>query len=265
MARDLSDFMAPAMAQVEILDDADRAPALFCSHADDDALARQSIAELYAASYGAEDVTIRPTGAGACTLRALKRVADRATTTTLAAPAGAMNDTRSGLYHGNSSSAVVARYVSGGVVERTAHEMTASTFCLCPAGDTCVTSRLYTAIAAGCLPVVLCDQLTGAFPNVVPYASFWLKYPTKRFISNPASLLEILRQLAANSTEITRRRAALAAHRADVLYDEPLSRVGTRFLEAVTARCGVTRASVGGSRRVNETECLRRAGLAVAG
>ena len=40
--------------------------------------------------------------------------------------------------------------------------MAASTFCLCPAGDTCVTSRLYTAIAAGCLPVVLCDQLSHA-------------------------------------------------------------------------------------------------------
>ena len=40
------------------------------------------------------------------------------------------------------------RYVSGGVVERTAHELAASDFCLCPAGDTCVTSRLCSS--AGC-------------------------------------------------------------------------------------------------------------------
>ena len=173
--------------------------------------------------------------------------------------------------------------------------MVNSSFCLCPAGDTCVTSRLYTAIAAGCLPVVLCDQLSGAFPSVVPYSSFWIKYgywahtrphsplrlcvhsshrglrcvcpryPIKRFVSNPAHLLKVLRTLDTNTTEMTRRRHALAAHRADVLYDEPSTRVGTRFLAAVGARCGVERGEGSmrkGKAAANDTECVRRAGIA---
>ena len=54
-------------------------------------------------------------------------------------------------------------------------EMAAAVFCLAPAGDTCVTSRLYAAIAAGCIPVVICDPLHGAFPSHTRYADFWVK------------------------------------------------------------------------------------------
>ena len=129
------------------------------------------------------------------------------------------------------------RYVDLGVVERTAHDMASSLWCLCPAGDTCVTSRLYSAIAAGCLPVVLCDQLVGAFPSAVDYSSFWLKFPVRSFLSRPSKLLEALRVLSSNATEMARRQAALAAARADVLYDLPRSRVGSRFLEQVLGRC----------------------------
>ena len=46
--------------------------------------------------------------------------------------------------------------------------MRRSTFCLIPAGDTEVTSRLYSAIAAGCVPVVLSDRLSGAFACARP-------------------------------------------------------------------------------------------------
>ena len=52
--------------------------------------------------------------------------------------------------------------------------MRRSIFCLVPPGDTCVTSRLYTAIAAGCIPVVLCDRLVGGFAANANYSSFWV-------------------------------------------------------------------------------------------
>ena len=69
---------------------------------------------------------------------------------------------------------------------------------------------------------------------------------------------------------MARRRRALAAHRADLLYDEPHSRVGTRFLEAVVERCGVPAGGpagvcAGAARRRNETAadeaCRRKVGV----
>ena len=33
-----------------------------------------------------------------------------------------------------------------------------SVFCLAPAGDMCVSSRINSAIAAGCIPVLLCSR-----------------------------------------------------------------------------------------------------------
>ena len=54
------------------------------------------------------------------------------------------------------------RNTSKRVVDQMGGEMAQSRFCLVPAGDTCDTSRLYSAIAAGCVPVVLCDRFVGA-------------------------------------------------------------------------------------------------------
>ena len=41
-----------------------------------------------------------------------------------------------------------------------------SEFCLVPAGDTAATSRLYSAIAMGCIPVVISDSLSRPPPSV---------------------------------------------------------------------------------------------------
>ena len=45
---------------------------------------------------------------------------------------------------------------------RASEAMAASVFCLVPAGDTFATSRLYSAVATGCLPVLLGDGIEGA-------------------------------------------------------------------------------------------------------
>ena len=212
---------------------------------------RCAIGELHYAALGMQDVTIRPTGPGVCTRRALERAANFSS--------GGSGGTSSRSDDGSAAPTASGRYVSMGVVERTAQEMTRSLFCLCPAGDTCVTSRTYSAIAAGCLPVVLCDQLQGAFSGAVDYSSFWLKWPTKSFLQHPQRLLSALRDLAANTTELARRQAAMDAARADVLYDEPSSRVGTRFIEAIVRKCPIPGAHC---RQHNETardqNCFQR-------
>jgi len=117
---------------------------------------------------------------------------------------------------------------------RMAGEMLNATFCLTPAGDTCVTSRLYTAIAAGCIPVVICDGLRGAFPSRAQYGSYWIKLAERDWIRDPESALQRLLEMPAD--EVARRQQQLRLHRADVLYDAEGSRVGAHVLEEA-ARC----------------------------
>ena len=111
-----------------------------------------------------------------------------------------------------------------------------ATFCLTPAGDNYVSARFYTAIAAGCLPVVVSDPLLGAFPKQAMYSSFWVKVTSKAFVRDPASLLRTLRAMPA--AEVAARQRAMAAHCADVLYDVVGTRVGTNLLlAAASSRC----------------------------
>ena len=111
-----------------------------------------------------------------------------------------------------------------------------ATFCLTPAGDNYVSARFYTAIAAGCLPVVVSDPLLGAFHQQAMYSSFWVKVPQEAFIRDPVSLLRTLRAMPA--AEVAARQRAMAAHRADVLYDVVGTRVGTNLLlAAASSKC----------------------------
>lgn len=119
---------------------------------------------------------------------------------------------------------------SAPAAERAARQMARARFCLVPAGDECVSSRLYTAIAAGCLPVVVCDWLRGAFDWAARYGAFWIKVPRLQFVKDPASVLQVLRSMP--PAEEARRRALLDAARADVLYARADSRVGTHLLTA---------------------------------
>jgi hypothetical protein len=109
-----------------------------------------------------------------------------------------------------------------------------STFCLAPAGDTCVTSRFYTAIEAGCIPVVICDGLHGAFPDQAQYDQFWVKLASRDWIRDPQSALKRLIEMPVD--DVARRQQQLSLHRADVLYNTEGSRVGTHVLEQA-ARC----------------------------
>ena len=117
-----------------------------------------------------------------------------------------------------------------------AAEMRQSEFCLIPYGDTETTSRLYTAIAASCLPVVIANQLSGAFASLVPYDSFWLRVEQLSFVrAPPLALLHRLRNVSA--AERGARRQAMARVRADLLYDAPTSRVASNFLRMAVAGC----------------------------
>ena len=89
--------------------------------------------------------------------------------------------------------------------------MADATFCLTPAGDNFVSARFYTAIAAGCLPVVVADPLKGAFAAAADYESFWVKVPMRVFVGDPAALVRQLRAMPV--AEVAAKQRALAAHR----------------------------------------------------
>ena len=113
--------------------------------------------------------------------------------------------------------------------------MADSDFCLVPAGDNDVTSRLYSAIAAGCIPVVISPGLSGAFASTVPYDSFWLRVQHQAFVASPVALVPRLEAMPWAERE--RRRALMAQYAADVLYDVPGSRVASNFLRAAFYGC----------------------------
>ena len=132
-----------------------------------------------------------------------------------------------------------AQNVHGGVVsaslqEATTREMASATFCLVPAGDSYVSGRFYTVIAAGCLPVVLGPH-PQAYSGRVDFASFVVHLSDRAFLRDPMSAVRALRAISAD--EIARRKAALALHRADVLYDLRDSRAGDHFLAEVAEHC----------------------------
>jgi hypothetical protein len=121
------------------------------------------------------------------------------------------------------------------MLRRSDRDMASSVFCLIPAGDSAITDRLYAAIASGCLPVVLADELKGAFERQAQYTSFWDRVPMKEFVRRPDQLLVRLRAIPLE--EVRRRQLSMLSHRADVLYDLSDSRVGTNFLEEIQRRC----------------------------
>ena len=61
--------------------------------------------------------------------------------------------------------------VNNSDVDRMAHEMATTVFCLSPAGDNCVSARFFSAVAAGCIPVVICDHLAGGARHDMRHAS----------------------------------------------------------------------------------------------
>ncbi|EOD15178.1 hypothetical protein EMIHUDRAFT_225873 [Emiliania huxleyi CCMP1516] len=150
--------------------------------------------------------------------------------------------------------------VDNSKVEQAAVEMAESVFCLAPAGDNCVSARFYSAIAAGCIPVAICDGLRGAFANTVPYDDFVVRVKARDFVKNPATALAVLREMPGE--ELLRRQRALQAHRADVLYDVPRTRVGSHFLREVVEHCmsGSNNESLR-SHAPTVEHCVRKAGI----
>ena len=99
-----------------------------------------------------------------------------------------------------------------------------------------MTSRIYKAIAAGCLPVIVCDGYwQGPFFQTAMIETFVVRVSHMQFNSDPMALLQTLRAMSRSG--VRARQQAMAAYSADVLYARNDSRVGWNFLEDATRRC----------------------------
>lgn len=114
--------------------------------------------------------------------------------------------------------------------ERHFEEMRSATFCLVPRGDSPPSSRLYLAVAAGCIPVFLSDDFEGAFAPVVPWPSFSLRFAEAELQDKSFNLTSRLLAVATDRPRLLQMQASLRDHAADVLYELPDSRVGSHFL-----------------------------------
>jgi hypothetical protein len=74
-------------------------------------------------------------------------------------------------------------------------------------------------MSAGCVPVVIANQLSGAFASLVPYSRFWLRVEQTTFTRDPSGLLARLR--AVSASELSERRSRMLRHVADVTYAQP--------------------------------------------
>merc|ERR1712050_387012 len=89
-----------------------------------------------------------------------------------------------------------------------------ATFCPIPRGDSGGTKRFFAAILAGCIPVVISDNLALPFVPAVDYRGAILHVPEREFMHPKFSLLAILRsqtpeQVAAMRVNLGRIQRAI--------------------------------------------------------
>eukprot|EP00434_Breviolum_minutum_P006920 symbB.v1.2.006108.t2/scaffold364.1/size219240/5 len=82
----------------------------------------------------------------------------------------------------------------GGFVEEYHTLMGRSRFCLAPRGITPWTIHLFVSMLAGCIPVILSDDLEAPFQDLLDWSSFSIKWPTDRV----EDLYEYLKSLPAD-------------------------------------------------------------------
>ena len=78
--------------------------------------------------------------------------------------------------------------------------MARSVFCFVPRGDSPTSRRLYDAMAAACVPVIVSDDWSGAtlpFHELIPWEVFVVRVSERDWNENPRATLERLREMPA--------------------------------------------------------------------
>ena len=119
----------------------------------------------------------------------------------------------------------------------TARAMLRADFCLVPKGDTPTTSRFFSAVACGCVPIVISDHIRPHLPfaSRVPYDDFAAFVAESDFHAAPVERLR--RTMEELRPRLPQMQAALAAAAPDVTFSAPQSRVADNVLSEWPRRC----------------------------
>ena len=102
------------------------------------------------------------------------------------------------------------------IVREYADTMLRSTFCFVPRGDTPTTRRLFDAILAGCVPVVVSDGIDTSlpFPHLIPYHRFWIRIEEVAWIERTDAILDAVLSIPRDDVE---RRVKIMGQHSDLL------------------------------------------------
>ncbi|VVA96283.1 unnamed protein product [Arabis nemorensis] len=105
--------------------------------------------------------------------------------------------------------------------------MRRSLFCLCPAGDTPSSARLFDAIVSGCIPVVVSDELEFPFEGLLDYRKIAV-IVSSGDATQPGWLVNHLRSLSPSHVKGLQRN--LAQYSRHFLYSSPAQPLGPEDL-----------------------------------
>lgn len=112
----------------------------------------------------------------------------------------------------------------------TARAMAAHDLCLVPKGDTPSSGRLFSAMACGCLPLLISARLLAHLPyrRAARYEEWLHAINEEAFKDSPRAVLETVIAKIGPNASLYRERMRRAA--AELLYNEPGSNVATNLL-----------------------------------
>lgn len=93
-----------------------------------------------------------------------------------------------------------------GVKDKLVSLMKRSIFCVITKADSYSTSTFYTAMHAGCIPIVISDWFSFAFPHTIPYDKFVIRIDEESFLKcATCTLQEVLSRYRKHDVEIMRK------------------------------------------------------------
>ncbi|XP_010525049.1 PREDICTED: probable arabinosyltransferase ARAD1 [Tarenaya hassleriana] len=141
--------------------------------------------------------------------------------------------------------------------------MRRSLFCLCPAGDTPSSARLFDAIVSGCIPVIVSDELEFPFEGMLDYSKIAVFVSSSDAIQ-PGWLVNHLRSLTPSRIKDLQRN--LAQYARHFIYSSPAQPLGPEDLtwrmiagKLVNVKLHTRRSNrvVEGSRSICRCDCWR--------
>lgn len=90
-----------------------------------------------------------------------------------------------------------------------------SVFCATVRGDTASSSRLFSIIASGCIPVIISDWIPLPFESIIDYCAFSMRFP-ESIVHNVGQLISQLRNI--QPSQVTKMHTALSTAKEMLLF-----------------------------------------------